>query len=377
MTGEEPRASLQVLLVEDNPGDVQLVADALDALDGGLHLRRVGRLDDALDAIAQAPTDVVLLDLGLPDSDGLTTLERLVTAAPQMPVVVMTGSVDRDLGAKALRAGAQDYLVKGEVDAGLLVRTLRFAVERHALVRGLRANLADESDRRAQLGRLEEVRRGLLAAAAHDVRSPVTVIDGLAQLTASHWDQLADERRLEHIRALARQSGRLAQLVDDLFSLVQVESGGLSTDRRAVDLLSTIDAVVDSTGVDVASVVVDCPAELTAEADRVHVQRMLANLLSNAQRYGAPPFEISGRHDGDEVLVNVLDHGPGVPDGLADGVFEQFTRGTESAPQALGLGLAIVDALARANGGSIRLLPSRDGAGACFRLHLPAATRPS
>jgi two-component system, cell cycle sensor histidine kinase and response regulator CckA len=122
---------IHVLLVEDNPGDARLFQELVrDTGAGHLRLEHVTRLSTALDRLSNAKFDVVLLDLSLPDEQGLRTLTRTHAHAPSVPIVVLTGLDDEALAVKAVRAGAQDYLVKGRVDGDLLVRSMRYATER-------------------------------------------------------------------------------------------------------------------------------------------------------------------------------------------------------------------------------------------------------
>ena len=122
---------IRVLLVEDNPGDARLFLELVrDTGAGRLKLEHVERLDAALERLSRERFDVVLLDLSLPDEQGLATLTRAHGHAPNVPIVVLTGLDDEALAVKAVRSGAQDYLVKGRVDGDLLVRSLRYATER-------------------------------------------------------------------------------------------------------------------------------------------------------------------------------------------------------------------------------------------------------
>lgn len=130
---------MRLLVVEDNPDDVALIRLQLGAAaaERPFVIDAVDRLADAMRRLKS--TDVVLLDLGLPDARGIDGLTRLAHEAPELPVVVLTGSDDRELGVRAVREGAQDFLVKGRVDGDLLDRSLRYAIERkraeHALAR--------------------------------------------------------------------------------------------------------------------------------------------------------------------------------------------------------------------------------------------------
>jgi two-component system, cell cycle sensor histidine kinase and response regulator CckA len=123
--------TVQVLLIEDNPGDARLIRESLRETTGlQFELAHVTRLDTALEYIAKESADVLLLDLGLPDAEGLEALVRILEAVPALPVVVLTGLDDETIGAKAISLGAQDYLVKGQANATLLARVMRYAIER-------------------------------------------------------------------------------------------------------------------------------------------------------------------------------------------------------------------------------------------------------
>jgi len=122
---------ITVLLVEDNPGDARLILELLEEVQAqAFDLERVGRLDHALSRLSRTGVDVVLLDLGLPDSQGLETFVRARRSAPEEPIVVISGLDDERLALEAVRSGAQDYLVKGRIEGHLLARVLRYAVER-------------------------------------------------------------------------------------------------------------------------------------------------------------------------------------------------------------------------------------------------------
>ncbi len=142
---------IKVLLIEDNPGDARLIRETLAEVRAArFDLECVGRLSTGLECLTAGGVDVVLLDLGLPDSLGFDTFTRVHTRAPKVPILLLTGLDDEALGVKAVREGAQDYLVKGQVTGNLLVRTMKHAIERKR---------AEEEIRRrtAQLEALREV----------------------------------------------------------------------------------------------------------------------------------------------------------------------------------------------------------------------------
>jgi len=128
-----PTRDLSVLLVEDNPGDAHLIQMYFgNGHRETFHLRVVDRISDAIREVEENAPDAILLDLGLPDSQGLETLDRIFEKSDGAPIVVLTGLDDEELALEAIQRGAQDYLPKGAFDDILLVRTVRYAVERSA-----------------------------------------------------------------------------------------------------------------------------------------------------------------------------------------------------------------------------------------------------
>jgi diguanylate cyclase (GGDEF)-like protein len=124
------RSPVRVLLVEDNPGDARLVEILLAEAGTGFEVRHADTLAAAVEELDRSPSDVILLDLSLPDSSGLETVERVRMVAPEMPVVVLSGRDDEETALQALQGGAEDYLVKGRGDGELMARSIRYAIER-------------------------------------------------------------------------------------------------------------------------------------------------------------------------------------------------------------------------------------------------------
>ena len=154
-SGETPGASTaenhapaRVLLIEDNPGDARLIREFIAESSGrGFEMEWASRLGAGLERLNTGGIDVVLLDLSLPDSHGIETYLTLHARAPSVPVVVLSGLADETIAVQAVHEGAQDYLVKGEGDGRLLVRALRYAVERSRIA-GQLARSAEELRRK-------------------------------------------------------------------------------------------------------------------------------------------------------------------------------------------------------------------------------------
>ncbi|OAQ52685.1 signal transduction histidine kinase [Natrinema mahii] len=184
--------ALRVLLIEDNPGDARLIQEMLrdteelaqrvspgDAAGREPEIVRETRLEDGLGTADAEPTDIVLLDLNLPDSEGLATLETVHEETGGTPIVVLTGVRDQQVGVKAIQRGAQDFLVKDEVTSELLVRTIHHAIER----------AHQERQRRQQREQLEALNR--LNRIGHDISHAVITTETRAELEQQVCDRLA------------------------------------------------------------------------------------------------------------------------------------------------------------------------------------------
>ena len=135
-------SGIKVLLIENNPSDARLVKEELESVHftTSIQLEWVDGLQKGLDYLATNTAQAILVDLSLPDSEGLETLQRVLGCAPQTPVIVITGLADEGTGMKALQAGAQDYLIKGQVDGRLLDRAIQYAIQRKQAEHDLRAS---------------------------------------------------------------------------------------------------------------------------------------------------------------------------------------------------------------------------------------------
>ena len=139
MTPDRARP-IRVLLVENDPVDLEgLRLSLAQARSGPIDLECVGELTAGLERLSQGGIDAVLLDLQLPDSEGIVTFERTYAFAPDVPIVVLTEMDDEEVAIATVQGGAQDYLVKGEVSPAMVVKSIRYAVERHRLLSALRS----------------------------------------------------------------------------------------------------------------------------------------------------------------------------------------------------------------------------------------------
>jgi diguanylate cyclase (GGDEF)-like protein len=224
-------SSIQILMVEDNPGDARLVQELLrDEAPDRFSLRHVASIEQAQQMIEQEHFDAVLLDLSLPDSQGMESLEALQSLARDMPIIILSGNDDEVLAKETFVRGAQDYLLKGRVDGYWLNYCLQSAISRHKV----RMLLRDMSSIDELTGLLN--RRGFLAYAKQELKlsgrdnRQLAVLfmdmDGLKRINDTHGHLMGD-RALRDMAQLLKQSFRdsdvIARIGGDEFAVLVAE----------------------------------------------------------------------------------------------------------------------------------------------------------
>jgi signal transduction histidine kinase len=382
------QAVVRVLLVEDNPADAELIRETLDdgSLDPAfeataLRLEQVDRLVAAFERLAAGEIDVVLLDLSLPDSHGIDTFVRLVRSAPRTPIVVLSGLDDEAMAIRAVREGAQDYLVKGQVDNKTLTRSIHYAVERRR-AEDERAGLARA---RAEAEASLRARDETLATISHDLRTPLTSIRGLAQLLQRRLARgaaLSTEELTDRLERIEEQTALMARMIDDLLDVARIEAGRpLELHRESCDLV----ALAQKTAADVQRTTDRHRLQVVAEAqpivgavDCARLERVLLNLLTNAVKYCPDGGDVDltlrpeRRSDGDWAILAVRDGGIGIPPADLPRIFERFYRASNVGDQlrGTGLGLAGAQQIVEQHGGEINVA-SDPGVGTTFTVRLP------
>lgn len=351
---------IKVLLIEDNPGDARLIREMFAEVRGtGFHLERADRLSTGLERLAGGGVDVVLLDLSLPDSHGLDTFVRVHAQAPQVPVILLTGLDDEALAAKAMRQGAQDYLVKGQVEGNLLARSLRYAIERQ--------RLAAEA---AKVSELEAFTYGI----AHDLRSPMVSIEGFSRLLRADIQNQNMERVQEDIRLIESGVRKMQHFLNRTLEYSRAGHQVKPTDvvpfgEIVAEVIAEFTEQLRSIGATV-SIAETFP---TVRVDRMRIMQVLTNLLQNSIHYRdkAIPLRIEIGYwlsEGEAVFF-VRDNGTGIDASETEKVFDLFYRGTAGG-EGSGVGLAIVATIIKAHGGRIWVQQGQSGKGAtmCFTL---------
>ncbi len=359
--------ALRILLIEDSPGDARYIRELLrdatalgerTSMPPSAHADRdvdtgpesvkhtlihESTLSSGLDRLGDGDSnvDVVLLDLNLPDSQRLETLESLRRVAETVPVIVLTGLRDREMGIEAFHKGADEYLVKDQLTTDLLIRSIYHAIAHREHERELtrqRDELQEKTDRLEQFA-------GIVA---HDLRNPLSVAAGSLELARRTGDEDSLDRAED---ALVR----MEHLIDDLLMLASL--GEHVEDTRPTDLQTASRnawAFVQTGDATLETGELSGGYEIVADAKRL--EQLLENLFRNAVQHGGPgvTVRVGSRPDG----FYVEDTGPGIPASERPLVFE---AGHSSDPTGTGFGLSIVRDIAHAHGWEVAVADGSTG----------------
>ncbi len=382
---------VDVLLIEDNPGDAVLIEHRLNSIrDTRFRLEKVERLARGMEVLVGGGAHVVLLDLNLPDSSGLATLETLHANWPDVPVVVLTGLEDRKLGAQAIRLGAQDYLPKAKVNAELLSRTIHHAIGRQRLISELRKAEQVRRTLKAkemvlqQLKELTQLQQEFIDVVTHELRTPMTAIRSAVGLLLDGTLGELDDRQTQFLEMIERNIERLARFSTDVLALSRLDADRYPLRSTQQPLLSMLTPPVelvrnkaDENGI---AVILDneSMAGLQVYADADAVAQMMANLCSNVVAHcpEGTTLTVRARPRGQHYTeVRVEDDGPGIPPEALPRVFDRFYQsGRQSGPgyRGSGVGLSVCRSLVEKMGGYIAVESVLDE-GTTFRFSLPTA----
>jgi signal transduction histidine kinase len=363
---------LHVLLIEDNPGDARLVKESLsDARFARWRLSSRETLADGLALLEQESFVAVLLDLTLPDCTGAETIARVHAAAPTMPIVILTGVDDEAISRDGVKSGAQDYLVKGLFDGGLLSKSLFYAIERARF----REDLMKARDEALQAAKLKSE---FLAIISHEMRTPMNAIVGPVEILL---DTPLDEEQIELATTALIGSRTMLALINDILDYSRLAGGELKMREVAFELSETLDALLgDLTeqarekGLAI-TIRNEALRPLLLAGDPARLGQVLVNLVGNAIKFtekgeislgviceAETPVEASLR-------FTVTDTGIGIPHHVEKKrLFAPFSQADSSSTRkhgGSGLGLAIAAQIVERMRGEIGV-DSTPGNGATF-----------
>lgn len=358
-----PPAASKVLLIEDNPGDAELIRLALaTGSDPAWDVRHVERLSEGLRALAAETFYTVLLDMGLPDSTGLDGVRAIAGQFPKVPIVVLTGHNELPLSVRAIEAGAQDYLVKGQAGPEAIVRSIVYATRRKAL--------------EVELREVNESLDAFNAIVSHDLRAPLNHVRTFVDLIEEETADALSPTATDYMKRVQGAVRRMQELIDDLLEFSRSAHAPLNL--QPVDLVGVARSVIaefhEREPARPYELVV--PDQLRCRGDPGHLTIALQNLLNNAWKYSSRKptvrIEVGSRETSRGLAFYVRDEGTGFDPGQVGRLFQPFSRLHSKAEfPGTGIGLATVRRIVERHGGTI-WAEAKPGVGATFIFTLPS-----
>ena len=404
---------IHILLVDDDPQDRRLVEMILakSYAPGQYHVQTAGTMSETAQSLSNNDYDVVLLDLNLPDSRGIDSVQKARNANSHAAIVVLTGLDDEEIGLAAIQKGASDYLVKSKYLGTLLVRTIRYSLERKKMedelrkhrehlelevlertadLRTVNEQLRNEIEERKQIEQelliakadaeaANEAKSEFLANMSHELRTPLHIILSFSTSGIKKHDSAKPEKLLDYFSRI-KQSGKvLLVLLNDLLDLAKLESKGTTFIFEPTDLhmltqsvINEFDTMLSERGMSLRYDPSDFDENVALDADKIN--QVLRNLLNNAIKFSPHRgiIDINIYRMERSVRVSVCDQGPGIPQDELEAVFDKFVQSskTKTGAGGTGLGLSICREIIAGHGGRI-WAENRPEGGAEFSFEIP------
>jgi two-component system sensor histidine kinase/response regulator len=368
-----PKARL--LIVDDEVAQMRALADTLGL--EGYAIEGFSSAHAALAALRPGEFDLLLTDLMMPELDGITFINAARQIDPALGAIVMTGHGTVDTAVQAMQGGALDYILKP-----FRLNVILPVIARALDVQRLRRENAELQERERQRSiLLAEAYRDLESfsySVSHDLRAPLRIIDGFAQILDEDFSELLGAEGSRLIHQIRSGSQRMDQLIVGLLEFSRV--GRLALNSEPIDMFAL---AMDSAGEARAAypgpeAIVDIAELPRTIGDATLIRQVWCNLIGNALKYSAkrahPVIKVSGRIEGGEAIYQVEDNGAGFDMRFAErlfGVFQRLHRAEDFA--GTGVGLAIAQRIVARHGGRIWAQGTLD-VGACFQFSLPVTS---
>ena len=358
---------IRILVVDDDEVDCMAAKRALagSPLTVKFEVETAGTMATGIDKLKREPFDVALFDLGLPDSSGLDTVKGALSAAGEVPVVVLTGLADDQTGISAINLGATDYLVKGPAIASMLGRTLLYAMERKKVEHRLKEALAAKAD--------------LVNMVSHDLRIPLTAIKEGIDIVASGEAGAVNEEQKEFLALAKRNVERLTRLITDFLDFEKIDADKQQFNIAENDINELAENVYKMMGPVARQKGLDLRIELEEGLPKIGfdydgITRVVTNLVSNALKFTTEgSIVIRTRKDESGIEIAVVDTGCGISKNDLDKLFKKYGQIKSTKVKDIegtGLGLAISKLIVEQHKGKIRA-ESKLGKGTTFYFYLP------
>ncbi len=392
--------TINVLVVDDDALDRRLVGLVLVKAAGLIrfNIDYAQTLAEALEKLTKPGYDIVLLDLNLPDGRGNENIQKVSAVVPNVPIVVLTGLDDEDVGLEAINSGAEDYLVKGSGLKYTLIKTIRYAIARKKSEANLRetkqeleqinAKLIKATDTAnkmaAEADKANVAKSQFLANMSHEIRTPMNAIIGFGEVL--YEEQISDIQQ-GYVKLILDSARYLLQLINDILDFSKIETGRIKAEKMECDiseLLANVESLMlpSAKQKNLEFMIISMPdIPQIIITDPVRLRQCLVNLVNNAIKFtesGSIKLSVQSvvKEQKPFMEFQVADTGIGIHPEKLETIFNAFTQGDGSTTRkygGTGLGLTITKQIANLIGGDISVT-SQEGKGSTFTLSVPIST---
>jgi signal transduction histidine kinase len=351
--------------------------DVLESLlDAGDRLNSPLMVHDVLDVLLDAAINLTGAQggsVGAIDQDAAeVTVARRHSMSVDPTALDLADLIDIPLLSDGRQVGLLQLALPFDTDDPVLREVLERFAERAASALERAQQMAKERASVAYLRAANIVKSRFLQTVSHELRTPLTSIIGYSRTLDHHWERLPDEMKVEFVRSINEQGGRLKMLVERILEAARVELEGVTVRRIVHDIRRSVERGLAGFIHDTARIAVALPGEpVTAEIDPFVVEQAVQNLVDNALRYTAGEVRVSLDHYRDRVVITVSDSGPGMGQSDLDLVVLPLGRIDENVNSGTGLGLHIVRTLVADHGGRLEIVS--EPAGTRVQVSLPRA----
>ncbi len=344
---------LRILVVDDQAFDRQMIRARLtEVMPFDTTIVDVETAAEAIQAI-QGGTEFhcVLLDMNLPDMHGVDLTAMMLSLKPALAIIIITIEADMEKALRCLKAGAEDFIIKGEYSNEGLHRALRYAIERH---RTAYENLKLQQDLEHER-ELSSAQKEFIHLVSHEFRTPIAIISGAVQLMAAKWPDLMAGEGAPQVKKIEQAVTRLCTLLDNVVRLSMIEDGKLVFQPTEFNLSELVQQVVDQFQ-DARLDPVVMPQNLLFTGDRRLLEYALQNLINNALKYSPKDRQVTVQllTEEREIVLRVIDRGAGISPQILARIGEKFLRDSgTSTNEGVGLGLHLTKRFAEYHRGTL------------------------